>query len=199
MTYSPKYLVFLTEEKSACEMLEELAPRILGVNSDVCVNYLDFDGKQDLKRNLLKKVRNWQGNAFFIVLQDKDKADCSDVKEILAGIMRQTGKEHWLIRIACGELESFYLGDLRAVAEALHIPGIARHKEKAVFRNPDTIEKPSRKLEALLQEHRHAYRKIRDSRVIGKTLSLEDGVNTSVSFSQIVRAVRKAHDTLSAT
>jgi len=52
-----KHLVFLLEEPSAKEMLNGLLPRLLpGVRSRCIV----FEGKQDLEKNLIKKIRAYR-------------------------------------------------------------------------------------------------------------------------------------------
>lgn len=53
------------------------------------------------------------------MLRDKDSGDCVETKNRLAGICRDAGKPNALIRIACHELESWYLGDLSAVEQGL--------------------------------------------------------------------------------
>lgn len=71
-------------------------------------------------------------DSVFLVMRDQDRADCRDVKARLQDLVRATGKQDkTLIRIACHELESFYLGDLEAVekAEAWHA-GLANRQRK---------------------------------------------------------------------
>lgn len=58
-------------------------------------------------------------DSVFLVMRDQDRADCRDVKARLQDLVRATGKQDkTLIRIACHELESFYLGDLEAVEKS---------------------------------------------------------------------------------
>ena len=48
--------------------------------------------------------------------RDKDSGDCRSIKRKMAQKVQNSGKmDKTLIRIACHELESFYLGDLSAV------------------------------------------------------------------------------------
>jgi hypothetical protein len=54
-------------------------------------------------------------DSFFVVLRDQDSGDCLEIKERLMALCGRAGKEDALVRIACRELESFYLGDLKAV------------------------------------------------------------------------------------
>lgn len=66
-------LVFLLEEPSAKDLLQGLAPRL--VPQDVHVQYLVFEGKQDLVRQLVRKLRSWLApNTAFVVLRDRSPA-----------------------------------------------------------------------------------------------------------------------------
>ena len=108
-------LVFFLEEKSAEIMLEGILPQILpeGVEHKCVV----FEGKQDLEKRLPKRLRGWQHieETKFIVLHDQDSADCRLIKQRLIEICREAGRPETLVRIACRELESFYLGDLAGI------------------------------------------------------------------------------------
>lgn len=50
-----KTIVFLLEELSARVLLEGLMPRLLGPS--VATRYLVFEGKQDLERQLVRRLR----------------------------------------------------------------------------------------------------------------------------------------------
>lgn len=50
-------LVFLLEEPSAQDALEGILPRFLP--NDIQVQYLVFEGKQDLERRMGKRMRGW--------------------------------------------------------------------------------------------------------------------------------------------
>jgi hypothetical protein len=50
-------LVCFIEEKSAREMLEGILPRLFP--ESVYVQYIVFEGKQDLRKNTLKRLRYW--------------------------------------------------------------------------------------------------------------------------------------------
>ncbi len=53
-----KTLVCLLEKPSAREMLRSVLPRILPV--DVDVKFIIFEGKQDLERQMKRRLRYWQ-------------------------------------------------------------------------------------------------------------------------------------------
>ena len=65
-------LVFCLEEESAKAMLEGLLPRLLP-NSKFIFRYIPFEGKQDLEKNLERKLRSYQNQAAqFVVIRDQD-------------------------------------------------------------------------------------------------------------------------------
>ena len=73
-------LVFLLEERSAKAMLESLLPRVL--HPDVRSRMVPFEGKQDLEKQLTRKIRAYHNPlARFIVLRDQDShPDCAGLK-----------------------------------------------------------------------------------------------------------------------
>jgi len=180
-----KTIVFFLEEPSAREMLEGLLPRILP--EDVTARYLVFKGKQDLEKNLAGKLRGWQApNSVFLVMRDQDAGDCTVIKSRLKELCRQAGKDGVVVRVACHELESFYLGDLQAVENALSVTGLARHQETRKYRIPDHVGSPSMELDRLTKG---VYQKISGSRAIGHHLVPEQ--NRSHSFRVLVEGIRK--------
>ena len=182
-----KELVFLLEESSAKAMLDELLPRVL--NSAIRFRCVPFQGKQDLEKQLARKIRDYQNaQARFIVLRDLDShPDCVAVKARLLDACRQSGKQsQCLVRIACCELESFYLADLKAVGAALEIDGLERHQPSRKCRHPDGLGNPARELASLTQ---HRYQKVAGSRAIGAHLNPEN--TRSASFRNLMAAVRR--------
>lgn len=181
-------LVFFLEEESAKALLEHLFPRLIAPTSQIKPRFVVFEGKQDLEKQLEKKLRNYiNPEALFIVLRDQDEADCREVKASLAGLCARARKPETIVRIACRELESFYLGDLRAVELGLAVSGIARKQNRAKYRDPDLLHSPSRVLENLTD---HRYQKIAGSRAIAPHLDLE--VSRSRSFHHLLQAIRRS-------
>lgn len=182
-----KELVFLLEEVSAKAMLESFLPRIL--HTDIRLRFIPFEGKQDMERQMFKRLRSYLNpQARFIVLRDQDSApNCVALKVKLAERCQQAGQaEKTLVRIACKELEAFYLADLMAVEQALKLSKLARQQGSAKFRNPDRLGSPSRELATLT---RGEYQKVSGSRVIGRFL---DPVNErSSSFKNLVNGIRR--------
>lgn len=178
-------LVFLLEEESARHMLEGLLPRFLP--QGMHVRYIVFEGKQDLRQQLARRLRGWRApDTRFVVLHDQDSSNCHELKEQLQEICRQSGRPETLVRIACRELESFYLGDLEAVEQAFGLRGLARQQDSRKFREPDLLNNAAQELGKLT---RGAYQKLRGSREIGLRLRV-DGCNRSVSFRHLLTGIK---------
>jgi len=179
-----KNLVCFLEEASACEMLRGLLPRLLP--DDVQCHYIVFEGKQDLEKQIVKRLRGWlTPDSAFLVMRDQDAADCRAVKNRLAALCAEAGRPEALVRIACHELESFYFGDLPAVERGLGIGNLTPKQRKKKHRFPDEIVMPSQQLEKLTNG---VYQKVGGSRSIGRELSLEG--NTSHSFNVLLSGIR---------
>lgn len=181
-----KEIVFLLEERSAKAMLESLLPRLL--NTDTNYRFITFEGKQDLKKQLERKIRGYQNNhARFIILRDQDShPSCMDIKQCLIELCSKSGKgSKCKIRIACRELEAFYLADLQAVGTALNINGLTRHQSNRKFRSPDQLENPSFGLKKLTN---NVYEKVSGSRAIGQHLNIENV--RSPSFRNFMNAIK---------
>ena len=187
-----KELVFLLEEASAKAMLESLLPRIL--HPEIKARLIPFEGKQDLERQMTRRMRGYVNpEARFIVMRDQDNApDCNAVKAKLAERCHYAGQAaKSLVRIACRELESFYLADLNAVEQGLQVKNLLKLQASAKFRDPDRLGSPSKELGTLTKG---AYQKVSGSRAIGKRL---DPANTrSPSFKNLVAGIRRMESEL---
>ena len=116
----------------------------------------------------------------------------ASAKAKLLGLCAQAGRQAVsLVRIACHELESFYLADLRAVEAALGLTGLARRQNTAQFRASDRVESPSRELAKLTQK---AYQKVSGSRLLGPHLNLAN--ERSASFKSLIAGVRRLEQEL---
>jgi hypothetical protein len=175
-------IVFFLEEASAQAMLEGFLPKIL---SNRC-RFIVFEGKQDLEKQMVRRMRGYRvPDARFVVLRDKDSEDCREVKKRLVKKCAEGLRPDTLVRVACHELESWYLGDLAAVEAGLQTTGLARHQHKTPFDKPDDLASPARKLQSIAP----AYQKVGGSRAIGPHL---DPVNKrSHSFAVFVDGLRK--------
>jgi hypothetical protein len=188
-------LVFFLEEASARVLLEGIWPRLVAPDRNVNPQYRVFEGKQDLERQLERKLRGYQNpDACIIVMRDQDRdPDCRAVKRRLRDICRRANRTEAVIRIACHEIETFYLGDLHAVERGLEISGLAAKQRRAKFRNPDLLQHPSMELEKLTVKR---YQKVSGSRAIAPHLDL--GSRRSPSFWHLIQAIRNAVERLAA-
>ncbi len=173
-----KWLVFLLEEPSIKAMLEGFLPTIAGDDAFLAVQYMVFEGKQDLEKNLVRRLRHWNrpGPVRFVVIRDQDAEDCVAVKARLRGMCEAAGYPDALVRIACRELESWFLGDLAAVERWLGLKGVARQQRKEKYRDPDRLIDPKRELRILTD---NAYQAVQGSRRIGPHLHLTDNISHS--------------------
>lgn len=178
-------LVFLLEERSAKEMLKGLLPRLLPPGVDV--KYMIFEGKQDLKRQMKRRLNGWQTpDTVFIVMCDQDSSDCLNLKSELVEKCPEAKRDHVIVRIVCRELESWYFGDLVAVEDALNMTGLVKHQNKRKYRVPDQIHSPSLELKKVTKD---VYQKISGSREIGVRLS--PASNTSKSFQVFIHSIQE--------
>jgi len=181
-----KELVFFLEEESARALLASLLPRLIPADSPILARFIVFEGKQDLDRQLEAKLKGYLNRqARFIVLRDQDRADCRKVKQALVARCDRAVRPDAVVRIACRELESFYLGDLRAVELGLHIGGLSPKQNKAKFRDPDRLHSPSLELENLTN---YRYQKVAGSRAISPHPDVEKP--GSRSFRHLIQAIR---------
>ncbi len=180
-----KTIVFCLEEPSAKEMLQGVLPRILP--DDVSPRFIIFQGKQDLEKQLIRRLRGWRTpNTRFVVMRDQDAADCHDVKDKIVTLCNEAGRPDTLVRIACHELESFYLGDLAAIEAGLKIKGLSRRQLSSKFRNPDQLGNPFQEISRLTNDK---YQKKSGSRAIGPYLQLKG--NRSRSFLNLIAGIEK--------
>jgi hypothetical protein len=180
-------LVFFLEEGSAKALLDAMLPRML--DSRIHPRTIAFEGKQDLERQLIRRLRGYLNpHARFLVMRDQDSApDCSVIKQRLLDLCRAAAKEAMpLVRIACRELETMYLADLRAVELAMGQTGLAHRQNVTKFRHPDRLGSPSTELKTLT---RGAYQKVGSSRQLGAHLDLAN--ERSPTFKNLVRGIRK--------
>ena len=177
-------IVFFLEEPSAEEMLKGILPKILP--NHITPRFIVFQGKQDMDKQLVRRLRLWRTpNSRFLVLRDKDSGDCRVIKQNLLDKCNAAHKPDTIVRIACHELESFYLGDLLAVDKGLELRSLSRLQNKRKYREPDKLTNPAMELMWLTQ---NCYQKVSGSRVISKYLDLEN--NLSHSFNVLVKTIK---------
>lgn len=165
-------------------LLDELLPRILP--PDVTFQTIPHQGKRDLEKSIPRKLRGWQepGDIRFVILHDQDTKDCIALKQKLLRLCEVTDRP-CLVRIACQEMEAWYFGDIDALCSAYGRPKLKNVIGKKRFRVPDTIPDPKGDLYKLIPEHQQ----ISGAKRVAPHMDIER--NTSVSFQQFVRGVRR--------
>lgn len=146
-------IVFLLEEPSMKVLLLGLLPRLFfgWVEHEhfVCIPH---EGRSDLDKSIPKKLKAWRipGDRFVIV-RDNDNADCINLKTRLMEICKANGRPDTLVRLVCQELESWYIGDIEALALAFD-PKLDTPVLRRRFVEPDLWQKPSTELERLIPQ-----------------------------------------------
>lgn len=179
-------LVFLLEEESAKYMLQGLLTRQLPNFEKI--HYFCFQGKQDLEKNIYLKIQYWQTpNTTFIILRDQDSADCIAVKENINSLVEKIDNpnvQKIIVRIACHELENFYLGDLSAIEQAFNISGLSKKQNQNKYRTPDNLSNAKQELKNLTKNE---YQQISGSRKISSYMTLNG--NRSYSFNVLMKSI----------
>ena len=176
-------LIFLLEEPSMAALLQGLLPRLFPGLRFLCVPH---EGKDDLDNSIRRTLRDWRtpGDRF-VVVRDNDGVDCIAVKDTLRQFCRDGRRKDTLIRIVCQELESWYLGDPDAMAAAFGDQRLMNIRNRARYRNPDALPKPSTHIERLVS----GYRKIAGARSMANHLSRDN--NRSHSFAVFLAGIER--------
>jgi hypothetical protein len=176
-----KQLVFLLEEESMQALLDVLLPQILPPEIEfLCIPH---EGKQDLEKSIPRKLRAWQTpDTTFVIVRDKDAANCIEIKNRLVSLCQQAGRSDTLVRIACHELESWFLGDLAAVEQAFNIK-LAGQQKNRKYKEPDKLSNASEELEKLVK----GYRKVSGAKKIAVYMNIQQ--NSSHSFNCFISGV----------
>ena len=176
------HLVFFLEGPTEKDFLQALLPRILPPH--ITPHFQIFQGKQDLERQLVLRMRHWLlPDSGFLVLRDQDSADCRAVKRLLHALCVQAGRPDAVVRIACRELEAFFVGDWPAIAAGFDKPALAALSKKAKFRDPDMLGNPA----AEIKQQLASYQKREGARRIAPHLN--PARNQSHSFRMLVQAI----------
>lgn len=175
-------MVFLLEDLSMKALLEGLLPRLLP--EGVPFLLIPHEGKADLDRSIPKKLRAWQDpNARFVILRDQDNADCIALKKQLLDVCNAIPDRRVLVRIACKEVESWYLADFAAL-DRVFASSLTGSQNKRKYRDPDQIVRPSKEVAKLVP----SFGKVSGARLLGGHLALEN--ERSTSFRQFVTGIR---------
>lgn len=183
-------LEILVEEQSMEVFLRGLLPDVLpaGFVLDINCFVRPHQGKQDLQQKLPQNVRaykHYHKPVILMVIQDQDSADCKELKnKLVRSISENNPNLIYLVRIACRELENWYLGDLDAVEMIYPKSKATRMKNKAKFRNPDLLN-GSDEMRKLTDDFTKVGCARRISGQINKT------TNSSNSFMHFIRGLSK--------
>lgn len=176
-------VIFLLEEYSMKALLDGLLPRLFPDLSFQCVPH---DGKDDLEKSIPRKLRGWrEPGVRFVIVRDNDRGDCKALKEHLRGLCSVRQNVHCLIRVACQELEAWYLGEPDALAEAFRKESLREIGSRARFRRPDAVPYPASELAKLVPQ----YQKVSGSRALADHLTRER--NRSPSFHAMINGVER--------
>ena len=176
-------VVFLLEEYSIRVLLEGLLPRQFPGLPFLCIHH---EGKSDLEKSIPRKLRAWrEPGVRFVVVRDNDGGDCLKLKRNLRRLCREGGRKDTLIRIACQELEAWYLGDPEGLEQAYGDHRLKPLLTKARFRDPDAVVQPANALEELVPE----FQKVSGARLMAGVLSRDR--NSSASFRVFMDGVQR--------
>jgi len=176
-------IIFLLEEPSMKSFLDGYLPRLMPGLDFLCIKH---EGKQDLEKSIPRKLRAFH-RSVFVVVRDNDRANCIVIKTRLQRLCEEGGRSDTLIRIACQELEAWYLGVLAVLADVYARPKLAGLGRKTKYRNPDRLGSPSSELVKLVPE----FRKLEGARRMGAAMPLLESANNSPSFRVFVEGVRR--------
>ena len=143
------------------------------------------EGKQHLQKEIPKKIKAYGHIRIptkVIIIQDQDTANCIDLKQKLHRLVEESGSLPHLIRIACRELEAWYLGDMDAIEQVYPRFKADHFRKWAEFRDPDRLM-ASEELKKLIPD----FRKCFASREIPKHMNLIG--NSSRSFNHLIGGI----------
>ena len=162
-------------------LLEGLLPRLFPNLVFLCIPH---EGKPDLKKSIPRKLSAWcEPGVRFVVLMDNDGGDCRETKENLASLCQSEGRLDVLVRIACQELEAWYLGDPVALAEAFGNAKLSLIGRKALYRDPDSVQGAAEEVRKLVP----MFQKVSGARRMAPLLSRE--TNNSRSFQVLINGL----------
>jgi len=177
----------MLEDASMTELLRSLLPRILP--GHVPFQLITHEGKNNLDASLPRKLRAWRDpDARFVVLRDQDAGDCVKLKDRLVETCRSAGRPDALVRIACRELEAWFLADLAAVDRAFGT-ALAGQEQKRAYRTPDHVPKSSEELKRLVP----GFGKVSGARALGPELDIAN--RRSSSFMHFVQGILRITET----
>lgn len=179
----------LVEEPSMEHFLRELLPVVLpdGYLLDQNCFIRPHEGKSHLRKSIPRKAKtypHWSIPVKLIIIHDQDSSDCKRLKYDIEKLVREVNETcPLLIRIACRELENWYLGDLNAVEKVYPESKASMQSRKAKFRNPDFLVGSDE-----MKKLTGTFTKSFASKEIPKHLALDE--NKSPSFNHLIKGIK---------
>jgi hypothetical protein len=134
----------LTEEPSMENFLRGILPHVLPEDYQVDVNCFirPHEGKSDLRKSIPKKFKAYPNFGYpvkVLIIHDQDSNDCVQLKSDLLSLCESASNIPVVVRIACKELENWYLGDMQAIEIVYPASKATSLINKAKYRNPDNL------------------------------------------------------------
>ena len=173
-------------EKFLLHLLPDILPEGYALGQNCFIR--PHSGKSDLVKSLPKKAKGFKHfpqPVRMVVVHDQDSNDCIVLKKELTKIVRAENTDiPLLVRIACRELENWYLGDLAAVEKVYPDSKASRQASKAKFRQPDQLHGSDemKRLSAQFSKHHSAKE---------TPQHMDLAQNKSVSFNHFVSGIQK--------
>ncbi|RKZ58954.1 MAG: hypothetical protein DRR08_15045 [Candidatus Parabeggiatoa sp. nov. 2] len=186
-------IIFLVEDYSMIKFLEGILPRLGFEEHRFEIKH--HRGKEDLISHLNNIIPTLSKRAQqIIVIIDRDKQDCVALKNKIQEKMAWCSCEY-KIRIACYELEAWFLGDMEAIAKCSPRFKASFFQGKKKYRDIDNIPKPSSVIEEIVPDWKKRHlSKPKFAEEIAHFVSLEtqnvEKANRSDSFHVLLETLR---------
>ena len=177
-------IYFFIEGKSDKAFLKPFITRFFKIKLEEIV-YIVFNGKKKFKKNLSKRIKSITKNDKAIILIDQDNENCKKLKQQILDECKEA-TSNILIRIACRELENWYLGDIESIIK-IYPKSKAINYDKAKYRNIDSLE-GSKELSQITNKE---YKKIEGSEQLGKIINTNFNKNKSLSFKIFCKSLER--------
>lgn len=180
----------LTEEPSMEYFLRGLLPRILPADYALDINCFirPHSGKSDLQKSIPKKMRAYPRFGYpikVLIIHDQDSNNCVELKDALVDLTNLTIHDiPCVVRIACKELENWYLGDFFSLERIYSEIDASKETRKAKFRNPDHVFGANE-----IEKLTNRFSKTVTAREIGSIIDIAG--NKSQSFQHFVSGISK--------
>lgn len=180
----------LVEERSMAIFLREILPQLLPEKYVLDQNCFirPHQGKSHLQKSIpltVKAFRHYHQPVRLVIIHDQDANDCQVLKAKLTQLVEEKDvKLPKLIRIACRELENWYLGDLTAIETVYPDSKASAMQHKAKFRDCDRLNGSEEMLRLT-----NNFTKSFAAREIPQHMKLED--NKSTSFNCFLSGLKK--------